>query len=599
VVTTSEEPAATAHDQSPPAKHRWWRDLGPRELLAWAIVAGVLLLPIRGMMRNPGPQMEEGFMLVFPDRLLHGAIPNRDFLHLYGPGSLWVLAGVYKVFGTDLYVQRFFALLQQAGVAFGMYSIARWWGRRVAVASAVLVIVIMLPPAQLTAFAWTGAVALALVGLGVGLHARATRDERRGVALAVMSGILFGAAFLYRLDFVIACTLVVGVLIWGAPRRRSIALAVSAIATASLVLVQFVLAGFGTAFKGMVLQPVFDLRPGRGLPIPPNWNRFDGFPQIVGSLRRLPWWPVPTVGGPKQLFFWFFLNLAAIAFVTAVGIWAVRRDRTSIRARAVLAGGLLSLGVVSQSLQRADSTHIAWVSCISIALVPVAMMEVLTAWERSASSGAIRAALGRHARLLACAIPIAGMFIVVPNFSFRTYYDYSLLSFGHHRESYVIRRGDRIFYYGEPTIAAGANALVPVADQYVRPGDRLFTGTVDLSRTYMSEAWWYYLFPETTPGTRYIEMDPGIADAKGSGLAHDLLTSDVVILSNVQREWVDPNESSEFRDQTPNRVLQREFCMVGEFGDVPDYLRERVGQDHWWQLWVKCDRIKDQPTPGP
>jgi hypothetical protein len=39
--------------------------------------------------------------------------------------------------------------------------------------------------------------------------------------------------------------------------------------------------------------------------------------------------------------------------------------------------------------------------------------------------------------------------------------------------------------------------------------------------------------------------------------------------------------------------------MVGEFGDVPDYLRERVGQPHWWQLWVKCDRIKDQPPPGP
>ena len=83
----------------------------------------------------------------------------------------------------------------------------------------------MLPPAQLTAFAWTGAVALALVGLGVGLHARATRDERRAVPLAVVSGILFGAAFLYRLDFVIACTLAVAVLVWGAPRRRAIALA--------------------------------------------------------------------------------------------------------------------------------------------------------------------------------------------------------------------------------------------------------------------------------------------------------------------------------------------------------------------------------------
>jgi hypothetical protein len=360
-----------------------------------------------------------------------------------------------------------------------------------------------------------------------------------------------------------------------------------------------VLAGFGTAFRGMVLQPVFDLRPGRGLPIPPGWNHFDGFPQIVGSLRRQPAWPIPHVGGPKQLFFWFFINLASIAFVTAVGIWAVRRDRTSIRARAVLAGGLLSLGIVSQSLQRADSTHIAWVSCISIALVPVALMELLSAWKRSASRGTIRAALGRHALLLACVIPIAGMFLVVPNFSFRTYEDYAGLTFGHHRESWVIRRGDRIFYYGEPTAADGANALVPVADQYVRKGDRLFVGPVDLSRTYISEAWWYYLFPETTPGTRYIEMDPGIADAKGSGLTHDLRTSNVAILSNVMREWQEPNDSSEFRNQNPNRVLQKDFCLVGEFGDVPDYLRERVGQPHWWQLWVKCDRVKDQSAPSP
>src|SRR5262249_61187609 len=118
-------------------------------------------------------------------------------------------------------------------------------------------------------------------------------------------------------------------------------------------------------------------------------------------------------------------NLASIAFVTAVGIWAVRRDRTSIRARAVLAGGLLSLGVVSQSLQRADSTHIAWVSCISIPLVTVALMEVLTAWKQSAARGTYRAALGRHARLLACAIPTAGMFLVAPNLSFRTSHDYA------------------------------------------------------------------------------------------------------------------------------------------------------------------------------
>jgi hypothetical protein len=359
------------------------------------------------------------------------------------------------------------------------------------------------------------------------------------------------------------------------------------------------MAGFDAAFRGMVLQPVLDLRPGRGLPIPPAWNHFDGFPQIVGSLRRQPWWPLSIVGGPKQLFFWFFINLGSIAFVTAVGIWAVRRDRTSIRARAVLAGGLLSLGVVSQSLQRADSTHIAWVSCMSIALVPIALTELLSRWKASAPNGTIRAALGGHARLLACAIPLVGMFVVVPNFTFRSYYDLSLLTFGHHRESFVIRRGDRIFYYGDPTAADGANAFISVADQYIRPGDRLFVGPTDLRRTYTSEAWWYYLFPETTPATRYIEMDPGIADAKGSGLADELRNSDVAILSNILREWHEPNQSSRLGDPAPNRVLAKQFCKVGEYGDVPDWLLERVGKPHWFEVYVKCDRLKEQSATTP
>lgn len=36
-------------------------------------------------------------MLAFPEQLLHGHVPHVDFLHLYGPGSLWVLAAVYRV----------------------------------------------------------------------------------------------------------------------------------------------------------------------------------------------------------------------------------------------------------------------------------------------------------------------------------------------------------------------------------------------------------------------------------------------------------------------------------------------------------------------
>ena len=95
-----------------PERGRGWR-WGP-ELLSLGIVTLVFALPLRGLMRAPGPPMEEGFMLVFPEQVLKGAIANKDFLHLYGPGSLWVLAGIFKVFGVSLWSQRVFGLFGSA-----------------------------------------------------------------------------------------------------------------------------------------------------------------------------------------------------------------------------------------------------------------------------------------------------------------------------------------------------------------------------------------------------------------------------------------------------------------------------------------------------
>src|SRR5690348_10454437 len=119
---------ATAVDATPPTRRR---ALSERQLdaIAITIVALVFAIPLRGLLRTQGPPMEEGFMLVFPERVLKGAIANRDFLHLYGPGSLWALAGVYKVFGVSLFTERMFGLAQQLAIVFGVFAIARQWGR--------------------------------------------------------------------------------------------------------------------------------------------------------------------------------------------------------------------------------------------------------------------------------------------------------------------------------------------------------------------------------------------------------------------------------------------------------------------------------------
>ena len=83
--------------------------------LGIAIVAVLVAIPLRGLYRFTGGTMEEGFMLYFPERIARGDVPNVDFLHLYGPGSLHVLTGWYELFGHSLPAERTFGLLQHLG----------------------------------------------------------------------------------------------------------------------------------------------------------------------------------------------------------------------------------------------------------------------------------------------------------------------------------------------------------------------------------------------------------------------------------------------------------------------------------------------------
>ena len=140
------------------------RGRGRARPCACSIIAVAFALPLRGLLRSQGPPMEEGFMLVFGEMVLKGRVPNRDFLYLYGPGSLWVLAGLFKAFGTSLLVERLFGLAQQIGIVLGVFGLARYWGRTAATICALISCVIIVPPIGLTALPWPGAVALGLLG---------------------------------------------------------------------------------------------------------------------------------------------------------------------------------------------------------------------------------------------------------------------------------------------------------------------------------------------------------------------------------------------------------------------------------------------------
>jgi hypothetical protein len=314
----------------------------------------------------------------------------------------------------------------------------------------------------------------------------------------------------------------------------------------------------------MVLEPVFDLRGGRRLPLPPSATTFDGFLQKAWLLPNVkPPYPLPHPEGPTQMRLWLVLLLVATVFLVVAGIRANRRGEVRLLVMAAFAAGLLP-----QALQRADSTHLAWVSCITFAFVPAALADVLAG----------RSARGARAWTAALLVPVV-LLAAVPFFTYRSYGESVAQTFGMRRRTYEMRNGDRVFRYGRQDAAEDVNDLVHVVEDATEPGDSVFVGPVDLRKTPYSEAYLYYLLPDLVPATRYIEMDPGMANAPDSGLAEELAKADVAVLSSIQSSWDEPNDSRLEGSDAPNEVLREQFRLVKSYGDGP-------GDRGVYEVWV-------------
>ncbi len=82
-----------------------------------------------GMPRRPG-MYDEGIVLTGAMRVAVGQIPHRDFYFIYGPAEVYILAGLFKIFGPSLLAERLFDLLIKALVITTVYAIASSYCRR-------------------------------------------------------------------------------------------------------------------------------------------------------------------------------------------------------------------------------------------------------------------------------------------------------------------------------------------------------------------------------------------------------------------------------------------------------------------------------------
>jgi hypothetical protein len=428
--------------------------------------------------------------------------------------------------------------------------LARPWGRIAAASVAGLAVFYVLTPIGLTAMAWNGGLALCLWSIAFALRARHMAAPRRSL---IAAGVLAGLALTYRPDLVLALMLVYCWYLWRNRHWRTVV--VGALVGLLPMWVHVVLVGPGVAFRGMVTDPVFKLRGGRALPRPPSWSHLDGSLQAIAELVP-PWWKVPALSAEKALFLWFFAMLivpVALLWIAA-RLW---RQSHSPRASALLAGALFSIGIAPQALQRPDSTHLTWVTCISFPLLILAVVEVVHT-RRPRSTPRQQLATG-------VAVTLTLTLVVAPLFTFRYYLLHARVSAGNVQTPFPVSRRERRFYLGDYGPYLASRDVIADLDKLSKPGQTLLVGPSDLRRTWYSDAFFYYLFPELKPATFFIEMDPGLANAPGSRLAGEVAKADWVILTGFWDGWREPNSSMDYGSDEPNQVLRDDFCEYNSY----------------------------------
>jgi len=292
----------------------------------WIAVAAVVVvlaafsLPARAGYLKPVLPMEEGSVLVYPDLIREGEVPNRDFETMYGPGNLWLLAGVYGVFGTSTTVERTVGLLYRLGLVLALFMIGRRWSVGMGVACGSIATV-MTVGSWAVAYAWFGGLALAVWALWMA-------SVKRWILLG---GVVAGLALVFRPDLILAAA-ALAIMI----RRWRFLLGVALGSLPYLMLVA--LAGPVAVFEGLVVDPAFRINPGRRFPIP---------------------WTSPLL----------WLVVAGTCLLLAGGWTVVRRtgDKT------LLTCAVFCVGLLPYSLQRADAFHLASGGCVAVALSPIAL----------------------------------------------------------------------------------------------------------------------------------------------------------------------------------------------------------------------------------
>jgi hypothetical protein len=318
---------------------------------------------------------DEGNTLCAAMRVLAGEAPYRDFWSLHPPGTTWLLAGAFRVFGVTLGVERAAKLAVVALAAILVFLLARLAARAGWAAAAALLFVVL--PTQTLSLRSRDTGLVLVLGTLLVACSPTVRPRRR----ALIAGLLAGAASWFKQDFVAAAAVAGAIAVAlpafeGAPPGRKLRAALldalvpfTVGLAAALAFLATTLVWHGTFeefFKQAILFPSTSFGRFRSIPLS---LRFDQFAEAFG--RGISSNVVLNAGAVPIL---FLAALVAALAGAARGVMDRRRGAggAASSAPALLASSVAALLLLAAPWQRADLEHLN--PALALALVSLAAL---------------------------------------------------------------------------------------------------------------------------------------------------------------------------------------------------------------------------------
>jgi len=451
-----------------------------------------------------------GKFVVGANVILDGGVPYRDFWTMYAPGSFYLTAGLFALFGREVLVQAIAVILLRAAATGVFFLLLRRLGTGRGLALPLC--------AVFAGMLWERAPELrtyapALLLLLLATH-RMLAYFRTGRGL-VGAGLLCGGAALFKHD-VGAYGAMAGIIalfltwiaagerrppFWIPPLAASLRLGIAAFAPLVPVAIFLSLAAGPPAAEQLFVFPATRFAPVFGEPYPPIAPDF--LPAVFAWLRDPGNLPLGRDAGQATAK-WLFAYPPAVAFVAGVAVVLLRRKWIAPESLGAAVLFLSFLPFFWGAAHVQQNTHIRSMAAFTMLLLALAWSAV--GERRAEGAGGIAAGASAVRALLAAAMLLyAGGLLVPPAMS-----------------AFLVARGARSCRTLDLPGAAGVRVFAGdwavyhrighAVRRHVPEGEPIYVGVARHDAVVVSNPRFYYL--TRRPGcVRYRELHPGVVDS--------------------------------------------------------------------------------------